>query len=99
MSKKPSREELEKLLADKEKEVEGIKKDLKGLKLAEAKALTKATKGKPTLQELEAILDSEEDVPLEILPNGEVRAMKVPGIGKKPITLREDLGGEYCEAA
>ena len=30
---------------------------------------------KPTIQELEAILDSEEDAPIEILPNGEVRAM------------------------
>ncbi len=53
---------------------------------------------KPTIRELEAILDAEEDVPIEILPNGEVRALgqgskELPG--KKPLTMREDLGGEY----
>ena len=30
---------------------------------------------KPTIHELEAILDEEEDSPIEILPNGEVRAL------------------------
>lgn len=99
MGKKPSREELEKLLAEKEKEVEGIKKDLKELKLAEAKSAAKANKGKPTVEELEAILDNDENEELEILPNGEVRLAGTSGIKKKPITLREDLGGEYCEAA
>ncbi len=52
---------------------------------------------KPTIKELESILDYEEDTPLEILPNGEIRfqgnAVK-SGI-KKPITMREGLGGEY----
>lgn len=55
---------------------------------------------KPTIQELEAILDKEEDVPLEILPNGEIRAQGSTSIselgGKKPLTLRENLGGEYA---
>lgn len=55
------------------------------------------TSKKPTISELESILDYEEDVPLEILPNGEIRfrggAVKA-GI-KKPITMREGLGGEY----
>ena len=54
---------------------------------------------KPTIQELEAILDSEEDAPIEILPNGEVRAMGDSDAAergyRKPITMREDLGGEY----
>jgi hypothetical protein len=54
---------------------------------------------KPTIRELEQILDSEEDTPIEILPNGEIRAQgkgaaEMPS-GKKPITMREDLGGEY----
>ncbi len=55
---------------------------------------------KPTIQELEQILDREEDVPIEILPNGEIRAQGQTGQaelgGKKPLTMREDLGGEYA---
>ncbi len=52
---------------------------------------------KPTIHELEAILDEEEDVPIEILPNGEVRAYGDAAESgyRKPITMREDLGGEY----
>ena len=54
---------------------------------------------KPTIHELEAILDEEEDSPVEILPNGEVRAVGGSDSAergyKKPITMREDLGGEY----
>lgn len=53
---------------------------------------------KPTILDLEAILDREEDAPIEILPNGEIRALgsgsKEIG-GRKPLTMREDLGGEY----
>lgn len=53
---------------------------------------------KPTIHELERILDAEEDTPIEILPNGEIRAQgqgaKEMG-GGKPITMRENLGGEY----
>lgn len=55
--------------------------------------------GKPTIQELELILDQEEDTPLEILPNGEIRARGQVSAselsGKKPLTMKEDLGGEY----
>ena len=29
---------------------------------------------KPTIDELESILDQEEEIPIEILPNGEIRA-------------------------
>ena len=54
---------------------------------------------KPTIHELEAILDQEEDSPIEILPNGEVRALGGSDAAesgyRKPITMREDLGGEY----
>lgn len=54
---------------------------------------------KPTIHELEAILESEESSPIEILPNGEVRALgssdPFESGSKKPITMREDLGGEY----
>ena len=55
---------------------------------------------KPTILELEAILDEEEDSPIEILPNGEVRALGGSDAAesgyRKPITMREDLGGEYA---
>jgi len=54
---------------------------------------------KPTIAELEAILDQEEEIPIEILPNGEIRAKDSTSNseigGKKPLTLRENLGGEY----
>lgn len=52
---------------------------------------------RPTIHELEAILEEEEDTPIEILPNGEVRALDGSDFsergGRKPITMREDLGG------
>ena len=53
---------------------------------------------KPTIRELEKILDAEEDTPIEILPNGEVRAQGQGSkelTSRKPLTMREDLGGEY----
>ena len=53
---------------------------------------------KPSIAELVNILDQEEDVEIEILPNGEVRqghtSLSETG-GKKPLTMREQLGGEY----
>jgi hypothetical protein len=52
---------------------------------------------KPSIKELEAILEAEEDTPIEILPNGEIRAQGKGQleVGYKPLTMREDLGGEY----
>lgn len=54
---------------------------------------------KPTIRELERLLDSEEDTPIEILPNGEIRERGGSSPSergyKKPLTMREDLGGEY----
>ena len=54
---------------------------------------------KPTIHELERLLEDEEDVPIQILPNGEIRAVGSTSSaelqGRKPITMREDLGGEY----
>ena len=54
---------------------------------------------RPSLAELEAILDREDQVEIEILPNGEVRAKgqtsDIERGGRKPLTMREDLGGEY----
>lgn len=52
-------------------------------------------KPRPAIAELEAILNSEEDTPIEILPNGEIREIgNGPSTGK-PLTMRENLGGEY----
>ncbi len=56
-------------------------------------------RNKPTIEELERILDNEEEVEVEILPNGEIRekySSSSLNLGtRKPITMREDLGGEY----
>jgi hypothetical protein len=56
---------------------------------------------RPTIAQLEAILEKEEEVEIEILPNGEVRAKgQTPAQelgGRKPLTMREDLGGEYSD--
>jgi len=56
---------------------------------------------KLSLEELEAVLNSEEETPIHILPNGEIREVgqaSAAEIGiKKPLTMREDLGGEYGE--
>ena len=51
------------------------------------------------IDELERLLNSEEDIPIQILPNGEIReigrATSADTGGKKPLTMRENLGGEY----
>ena len=55
--------------------------------------------GRPTIAQLEQILEKEEEVEIDILPNGEVRAKnqtsEVELGGRKPLTMRENLGGEY----
>ena len=51
------------------------------------------------IDELEKLLNSEEDTPIQILPNGEIReigtATNSDMGNKKPLTMRENLGGEY----
>ena len=51
------------------------------------------------IDELERLLNSEEDIPIQILPNGEIRQVgqtTAADMGsKKPLTMRENLGGEY----
>lgn len=59
-------------------------------------------KKKPTIASLEALLKDEETTPLHIMSNGEVKAFtkkQLKAMKSKPITLKEDLGGEYAEAA
>ena len=51
------------------------------------------------IDELERLLNSEEDIPIQILPNGEIRpvgrATSAELGTKKPLTMKENLGGEY----
>lgn len=51
------------------------------------------------IDELEKLLNSEEDTPIQILPNGEIREIGRATLAemgnKKPLTMRENLGGEY----
>lgn len=49
-----------------------------------------------TIDELENLLNEDQDVEIEILPNGEVRSTKggKPS-NEKPLTMRDNLGGEY----
>lgn len=51
-----------------------------------------------TIAELEAMLNKEEENSIEILPNGEVRAV-IGKPKKRSLTMRENLGGEYGEVA
>ncbi len=56
-------------------------------------------KAKPTIQDLEKLLNTEEDQAIQILPNGEIREVgqaSAADLGtKKPLTMKENLGGEY----
>jgi len=56
-------------------------------------------KPKPSIDDLERLLNSEEDTPIQILPNGEIREVgqaSAADMGtKKPLTMKENLGGEY----
>ena len=61
-------------------------------------------KKRMSIDELEKLLDSTEnndpsDQGVLILPNGEIRSLDGEELpeGVKPITFREDLGGEYAK--
>lgn len=47
------------------------------------------------IDQLERLLKSYDDVPIEIRPNGEIRIKGTPSI-RKPLTMKANLGGEYC---
>lgn len=52
---------------------------------------------RPSIAELEKLLDKEDETEIEILPNGEVRQKKRRGKkAVKVLTMRENLGGEYA---
>jgi phage I-like protein len=53
---------------------------------------------KLSIAQIEALLEKEDEVEIEILPNGEVRRVgggALEDLNLKPITMRENLGGEY----
>lgn len=57
---------------------------------------------KPTIAELEALLERDEEREIRILPNGEIEGVDegdIDALGLKPITMRENLGGEYGQRA
>ena len=56
---------------------------------------------KPTIDELARMLERDDEVMLEILPNGEIREFSEGEKAevrskRKPLTMRENLGGEYA---
>lgn len=55
---------------------------------------------KLTIEELEQLLNREtswdDDATIEILPNGEIRAKNGSPSNIKPLTYKENLGGEYA---
>ncbi len=56
-------------------------------------------KRRMSIHEIEHLLDQEEECNIEILPNGEVRRIGgtlAESKDLKPITMRENLGGEYA---
>jgi len=48
-----------------------------------------------SIDELQRLLERDDEVMLEILPNGEIRQGAETTNIAKPLTLRENLGGEY----
>lgn len=69
--------------------------------------MTTEDKNKLTIEQLEKLLNKEnswdEQDEITILPNGEIRSKgkfsKKEVGNKKPLTFKEDLGGEYGVAA
>lgn len=56
---------------------------------------------KPSIDDLQQMLNSDAEVMLEILPSGEVREFSEDEQAqvrsrRKPLTMRDNLGGEYA---
>jgi hypothetical protein len=52
-----------------------------------------------SIDELQKLLERDDDITLEILPNGEIReAGSKEKTDRKPLTMRDNLGGEYADA-
>jgi hypothetical protein len=52
-----------------------------------------------SIAELEQMLRTDDEVPIEILPNGEIRTRDSGDRKVKVLTYRENLGGEYGSLA
>lgn len=57
---------------------------------------------KPSIDDLKRMLSRDDEVMLEILPNGEIREFSEEEktdvrSKRKPLTMRENLGGEYAQ--
>ncbi len=50
-----------------------------------------------SIAELEKLLNSEDDTPITIMPNGQIRKLTKKEQKKRPkiLTLKNNLGGEY----
>lgn len=58
---------------------------------------------KPSIDDLQRMLERDDEAMLEILPNGEIREFSEDEKAevrskRKPLTMRENLGGEYAFA-
>ena len=69
---------------------------------AHGRTIMEERMSRPTIAELEAILNREEEVEIEILPNGEVRAKGQSTLqetgGRKPLTMRDAGSLEGAES-
>lgn len=52
--------------------------------------------GRPSIDELEELLQDEDAPAIEILPDGRVVQVERPAPAEKPLTFRKRLGGEYA---
>ena len=51
-----------------------------------------------TIAELEALLNSEDERSIQIMPDGSIRTKRGRRPKIKPLTLKQNIGGEYAEA-
>lgn len=91
--KKVTEKQLEKILAEPDGKRVVVKNEDGSIKTELAKKAK--VKEKWNIEELERILDNEEDCALQIMPNGEIRRADNRKRKIKPLTMRENLGGEY----
>jgi len=79
-------DQLKEALATAKEEQEGAQEESDG-----------NTDRRPTIEELEAILGRDDETAVDILPNGEVVVERRPRSddNPKPLTFRDNLGGEY----
>lgn len=65
------------------------------VKSTESERLPPVATRRLTIDELQKILKRDDETPIQIMPNGEIRQGDEPTT-KKILTFRENLGGEYA---